>query len=200
MGRSSRSSFDIESRRLGGAPFPLAQDVAVYQPMLGHFSANSDLIVYVPRQAMTSGMHMTLVDRKGTTIRSIGEVAEYCCLRVSADGTRLAIAQRDPISGTRDIWVHDLNGKTPIRLTFDGHDDMAPAWSADGRTILFTSDRSGERDVYQKDADRVCGKRCWSFRRRTARASTHGPQTASSLFTIRAHVAQSIRKGESTRI
>ena len=29
---------------------------------------------------------------------------------------------------------------------------MAPAWSADGHTILFTSDRSGERDLYQKNA------------------------------------------------
>jgi len=102
---------------------------------------------------MTSGVHMTLVDRKGSSRRNIGEVADYSSPRVSADGTRLAIARRDPISGTRDIWVHDLNGKAPIRLTFDGHDDMSPAWSADGHTILFTSDRSGERDLYRKGAE-----------------------------------------------
>jgi Tol biopolymer transport system component len=145
--------FDAARRRLAGAPFPLAQDTAVYQPMLGHFSATSDVIVYLPRDSMTTGMHMTLVDRQGTPMRSIGNVGEYSTPRVSADGTRLAIAQRDPISGTRDIWVHDLNGKPPVRLTYDGHDDMSPAWSADGRTILFTSDRSGERDIYRKDSD-----------------------------------------------
>jgi Tol biopolymer transport system component/DNA-binding winged helix-turn-helix (wHTH) protein len=145
--------FDIARRRLAGAPIPLAQDAAVYQPMLGHFSATSDMIVYLTRDSMTSGMHMTLVDRKGNPMRILGEVAEYSGPRVSADGTRLAIAQRDPISGTRDIWVHDLNGTAPIRLTFDGHDDMSPAWSADGHTILFTSDRLGERDLYRKDSD-----------------------------------------------
>jgi Tol biopolymer transport system component/DNA-binding winged helix-turn-helix (wHTH) protein len=145
--------FDAARRRLAGAPFPLAQDAAVYQPMLGHFSATSDVIVYLTRDSMTSGMPMTLVDRQGTPMRTIGEVAEYSTPRVSADGTRLAIARRDPISGTRDIWVHDLNGKPPIRLTYDSHDDMSPAWSADGHTILFTSDRSGERDLYRKGFD-----------------------------------------------
>ena len=168
--------------------------------MLGHFSATSDVIVYLTRGSMTSGMHMTLVDRKGTPMRSIGEVAEYSSPRVSADGTRLAIAQRDPISGTRDIWVHDLNGKAPIRLTFDGHDDMSPAWSADGRTILFTSDRSGERDLYRKDSDGARPGGRWSFRRRTARASTRGPRTVSLPSTTRARVPLSIRKDESTRI
>ena len=85
--------FDLAARRLVGAPVPLAQDVAVYQPMLGHFSATSDVIAYLSRGSMTSGMHITLVDRKGTPMRTIGDVAEYSPPRVSPDGTRLAIAQ-----------------------------------------------------------------------------------------------------------
>ena len=147
--------FDASRRRLAGAPVSLAQDVAVSRPMLGHFSATSDLIVYLPRDAMTTGIHVTLVDRQGNRIRSVGDVADYSAPRVSADGTRLAVGRRDPISGTRDIWVYDLNGKPPVRLTYDGHDDMSPAWSVDGRTILFTSDRSGNRDLYRKDSDGV---------------------------------------------
>ena len=144
--------FDGSRRTLVGAPAPLAQDVAVYQPMLGHFAVSADLIAYLPRSAMTSGVAMTLVDRRGAVLRSIGEVAEYSTVRVSPDGTRLAVAARDPISGTRDIWVHDLVEKAlPIKLTSHSRDDVSPAWSADGRTILFTSDRSGERDVYRKD-------------------------------------------------
>ena len=119
--------FDIASRRLVGAPFPLAQDVAVYQPMLGHFSATSDLIVYVPRHAMTSGMHMTLVDRKGTPMRTIGEVAELqpssCVCRRHAVGDRAdAIRSRGHATSGCTISTERI----PIRLTFDGHDDMAP--------------------------------------------------------------------------
>jgi Tol biopolymer transport system component len=145
--------FDLSARRLIGTPVSLAQDVAVQQPMLGHFSATSDLIVYLPRDAITTGLQLTLVDRQGHPLRSVGEVADYSTPRLSPDGARLAVARRDAISGTRDIWVLDVNGKPPIRLTFDRHDDMSPEWSADGQTILFTSDRSGERDLYRVAAD-----------------------------------------------
>lgn len=144
-------AFDVATRRLAGAPLPLAQEVAVYQPMLGHFAASSDVIVYMTRAAMTSGMQLRLVGRDGAALRTIADGAEFSSPRVSADGMRVAVGQRDPVSGTRDIWLHAFDGSTPIRLTFDGHDDVAPAWSADGRTILFTSDRSGERDVYRKE-------------------------------------------------
>jgi hypothetical protein len=44
-------------------------------------------------------------------------------------------------------------------VTFDVHDDMSPAWSADGNTILFTSDRSGERDIFEKDVSGANGER-----------------------------------------
>jgi Tol biopolymer transport system component/DNA-binding winged helix-turn-helix (wHTH) protein len=144
--------LDVPNRRLVGASFPLAEDVAVYHPILGHFSASSDLIVYLTRTALTTTAQLKVVDREGATIRTFGDIAEYGGLRVSPDGTRVALARRDPNSGTRDIWVYDLSGRTPVRLTFDGHDDMAPAWSADGQAIMFTSDRSGERDIYRKDS------------------------------------------------
>jgi eukaryotic-like serine/threonine-protein kinase len=144
--------LDAANRRLVGAAFPLAQDVAVYHPILGHFSASSDLIVYLTRTALTTTSQLKVVSRQGAPLRTIGDVAEYSGLRVSPDGTRLVVGRRDPTSGTRDIWVYDLAGRAPVRLTFDGHDDLGPAWSADGQTIMFTSDRSGERDIYRKDA------------------------------------------------
>jgi len=63
------------------------------------------VIVYLPRRAMTTGMHLMLVDRKGSALQSIGEVADYSSPRVFPDGVRLAVARRDPVSGTRDIWA-----------------------------------------------------------------------------------------------
>jgi len=42
-------------------------------------------------------------------------------------------------------------GKT--RLTFDPADDIDPVWSPDGTRIAFTSDRSGQRNIYWKLAD-----------------------------------------------
>ena len=62
------------------------------------------------------------------------------------------MARRDPQTVTRYICIHDLTGKPPLRLTFYRHYYTAPVWSAHDRTIFFTSDRRGERDLYRKYA------------------------------------------------
>jgi Tol biopolymer transport system component len=52
--------------------------------------------------------------------------------RLAPDGSRLALT-----SGS-DIWVHDVDGRPPIRLTFDGSArSNALLWSPDGRRIAY---------------------------------------------------------------
>ena len=104
------------------------------------------------REALRLDMRLLIVDRKGVEQARVGGLGFYSNMRLSPDGTRAAVALEDPRLGTRDIWVFDLTGKPPLRLTFDPADDMTPAWSRDGRTILFSSDRKGERDIYRKDS------------------------------------------------
>jgi Tol biopolymer transport system component/DNA-binding winged helix-turn-helix (wHTH) protein len=144
----------LDARRgLVGSPTVLADDVAVRTPMLGHFSATSDVLAYLTRDALRVDMRMDVVDRSGVRLAKIADGGFFTNLRLALDGTRLAVAAQDYRLGTRDIWVYDIAGKPPLRLTFDPGDDMSPAWSADGHVVLFSSDRAGERDVYQKDAD-----------------------------------------------
>jgi Tol biopolymer transport system component len=38
-------------------------------------------------------------------------------------------------------------------FTFDPADDLVPSWSRDGSRIFFTSDRNGQRDIFQKKVD-----------------------------------------------
>jgi len=141
-----------DGQGLIGDPTVLAEDVSVRVPTLGHFSATSDVLAYLTRDAMRLDMRMVIVDRSGAEIARIGDTGFYSNLCLSPDGTRVAVGLEDPHLGTRDIWLHDLTGRPPLRLTFDPADDMAPRWSADGRTVLFSSDRAGERDIYRKDA------------------------------------------------
>ena len=130
----------------------LAGDVALRPPLLGHFSATSDVLAYLTYEALRLDMRMLVVNRHGVEQMRLGGPGFYSNLRLSPDGTRAAVGLEDPRLGTRDIWVFDLTGKPPLRLTFDPADDAAPAWSPDGRTILFSSDRKGERDIYRKDS------------------------------------------------
>ena len=52
-----------------------------------------------------------------------------------------------------DIWRWDLARTTLTRLTFDGAIDIHPAWTPDGRRLIFSSERAGARNLFWQAAD-----------------------------------------------
>ena len=63
--------------------------------------------------------------------------------RVSPDGERVVYTRRT-VAGDRyqmSLWLVPYRGGRPRRLTHGRWSDTAPAWSPDGRTIAFLSDR-----------------------------------------------------------
>jgi Tol biopolymer transport system component len=72
----------------------------------------------------------------------------------SPDGTRIAMSAWR-MGGYRDIVVVELASGKATDITHDRAVDMSPAWSADGKTLFFDSDRTGITNVYAYDfADR----------------------------------------------
>ncbi len=68
----------------------------------------------------------------------------------SPDATRIAFsAWRD--DGYRDIVVVELASGKTVDITHDRAIDQQPSWSADGRYIFFTSDRTGIANIYAYD-------------------------------------------------
>jgi Tol biopolymer transport system component len=54
-------------------------------------------------------------------------------------------------AGAWDIIVMRTDGRERRKLTNGRHDDREPAWSDNGRSILFTSDRAGSEDIWSVD-------------------------------------------------
>lgn len=70
----------------------------------------------------------------------------------SPDGNQIAFDARSP-GGTSSIFAIDAQGGgEPRRLTGPGPTDFIPAWSGDGRSIYFGSDRSGRVEIWRIDA------------------------------------------------
>ena len=50
--------------------------------------------------------------------------------------------------GNNEIYVMDWDGSRPLRITDAPASDVDPAISPNGRDIVFTSNRTGNTDIY----------------------------------------------------
>jgi eukaryotic-like serine/threonine-protein kinase len=105
----------------------------------------------VYRRGAGSKLALTWFDQKGSQIDTFGEAGELANPAISPDGTRVALALGP--AGSRDLWIVDVSRGTNTRFTFDAADDDAPVWSPDSKTIVFSSNRTGQRLLYVKPAD-----------------------------------------------
>lgn len=72
----------------------------------------------------------------------------------SPDSRKLAFAGRLPSGETR-IWVAPVDDEDaePVALTDGKHRDDQPAWSPDGKYLVFVSERGDNTDLYLMRAD-----------------------------------------------
>ena len=90
------------------------------------------------------------VDRQGRETPLGMPPRRYLQPRISPTGDRVAVWANDEES---DIWVWDLARLTPTRLTFAPGQDSSPMWTADGRYVIFSSERDGIRNLFRFAAD-----------------------------------------------
>jgi len=70
----------------------------------------------------------------------------------SPDGRQLAVTLGG-VDGNLDIYILDINTRQARQLTTHRAIDTEASWSPDGKTIYFTSDRSGGPQIYRVPVD-----------------------------------------------
>jgi serine/threonine-protein kinase len=137
--------FDPDELALTGSPVALVEGLAVGNAGFGIDLALSPTgtLVYTTGSGVAA-RRAVWVDRDGTetpvdpgwdpqgTISSIA---------LSPDGKSLAVGLER--AGKEDIWIKQLPAGPFSRITFGDTAHVRPAWSADGSSVIYVSDRAG---------------------------------------------------------
>ena len=154
--------FDPKNGTLSGSPIPLVNnvrdDVGVWRSIFA--VSQNGMMVYQLGSADSAKSHLVMFDRSGkvladydpqeaatTNVRALLGVRD---VRLSPDNKRVAFA-----SGT-GIWTLDLERRTKTRITFDEQVIQEPAWSPDGKTLIFSAlvtSGGGNVEIRSKAAD-----------------------------------------------
>jgi Tol biopolymer transport system component len=98
---------------------------------------------------------LTVFDRQGKRLNTVGTRGLYGNPVFSRDGTKLAYNKRDLEQENADLWVLDLATGKEIQLTHGKmREQISQAvWSPDGRQVVYTALRDGKYGVYRRAAD-----------------------------------------------
>ncbi|MBX7077622.1 MAG: hypothetical protein K1X88_00460 [Nannocystaceae bacterium] len=83
---------------------------------------------------------------------ALSKIGQVYTPRFSPDGRKVAFSGWRE-GGYRDLYLYDRERDETTRLTADRHMDLSPTWSADGSTIVFSSDRDGVFNLYAYELD-----------------------------------------------
>ena len=150
-GQILAATFDAEAMELTNSPTPIVEGVVINSAPYPHYTVSeSGDLLYHSGQTLGAPDDMVWVARDGVEQEvDPGWTADFSALRLSPDGTRLAITIRE--RGT-DIWVKQLDQGPLSKLTFEPL-SFDPSWTPDGTSVTFVSNRAGNTDIYGKRAD-----------------------------------------------
>jgi len=146
--------FDLRNFSLSGEPRTLTDEVLYFpQVYRAVFSVAGPQVLVAQTGKGVYLSQLTWFDRNGKMVGLSGKPSWYANVKLSPDGRRVATDQTDQDGRNVDLWVRDPARDATTRLTFDPALDTTPAWSPDGKKLVYSSNRSLNFRLYLKNAD-----------------------------------------------
>ena len=143
--------FDPGTLELSGEAVPVAENMG-WRGGLGKFSVSKTGLLVLQAVPDLEDKRLVWLDRNGGELGTVGRPAPYKHMPVpSHDPKRVAVSIDDPETDG-DIWVIDVERGAATRLTSHPANEYRPLWSADDRTIYFTSNRLSTGNIHSKSS------------------------------------------------
>jgi Tol biopolymer transport system component len=148
--------FDPKRLAATGDAVPLAERIQRrLTTAYAEFSASANGLLAYRAGGAAADARLTWFDRSGKQLATLGDPGDLGEVNFSPDRKSVAVAMTDLATNNRDIWIYDTSRGLRTRFTFDLGADESPVWSPDGRTIIFSSRRKQQADLYRKSSDGV---------------------------------------------
>jgi Tol biopolymer transport system component len=142
----------------GGQPRRLSfAQTAVSQ--VDQIASRGNRLVYVQVQ---NEVNIWRIDLKSESVRSLlaPTSRQHKAPAISPDGKRIAF--ESDRSGSKEVWVANLDGSDAVQLSDFHVQTGTPRWSPDGRKIVFDSRASGEAGLYLVDPSTALPRRIFT--------------------------------------
>jgi Tol biopolymer transport system component/predicted Ser/Thr protein kinase len=140
--------FQPQRLEVTGPPVPVVEGVLENPAVRAAYYCVSATGTLVYLSAGTQGQRkLVWVSRSGAEQALAMPPREYDWPRLSPDGRRV-VMEIGP-----QLWLYDLTRDTLTRFTFEGNLNQAPAWTPDGKRIVFNSNKEGPRNLFWQLAD-----------------------------------------------
>ncbi len=136
--------FSLAEMESTGEPFPIERDTRM------HSVSDDGTLIYF--RGIGGARELLWRDRAGNELGRIGQPQSrirYPAL--SPDGRRVAVVGNE--GGNNNIWIHEVDRALKTRLTRHEGTDIIPTWSPKGDRLAYSSNRTGDRDLYTIPAD-----------------------------------------------
>jgi Tol biopolymer transport system component len=146
--------FDTKRLAATADAVPVAEQIqTLANAGRGVFSVSENGSLIYRTGTTVGGAQLVWFDRSGKPIATLGDPGLIGTLHLSPNQKNVAVSIRDPVTHNQDIWIYDLSRGLKTRFTSDQAEDRDLIWSPDGRTTVFSSNRKGHFDLFQKPSN-----------------------------------------------
>jgi Tol biopolymer transport system component len=142
--------FDPIRLTVKGNPLPVADHVAISSAGMGASASVTGITAFRSGSGDAARRQFAWVDRSGKVLETIGEPdsSHPGMPALSRDGRRVALSRL--FNGNSDVWLLEMDHSLLHRFTYDPTIDNNPVWSPDGSRVIFSSNRKGVYNIYEK--------------------------------------------------
>jgi Tol biopolymer transport system component len=101
-------------------------------------SSRFGTLVYIPGKPIPATRSIFWLDAAGRLTQLAIAPRTYHTIRISRDGTRLALVI--PEGSQDNVWIYELTTDRLYRLTFLNGNSQDPVWAPDGKHLVFSND------------------------------------------------------------